>query len=302
MSYLIGREPIAPKWRGISARIWRRETAPPGLSGIGQTALAEPAEPLVEILESAILPRLLAAHGLMPKEREPATTVPAPDHLNVEALVPMALDGEANALLDHVDALLRDGMTVDSLFVDLLAPAARYLGELWEDDRCDFIEVTMGLWRLQEVVREISARLPPDRRPDCGSRHALFAAMPGEQHSFGTVLIDETFRRDGWKTEALLDSTRPELIERIARDWFDVVGLTVSRDCNIDPLPHLIRALRSVSRNPRIVVMVGGRVFMGDPSLAAAVGADGTAPDAVRAVATAGSLVHAVSCEARASG
>ena len=60
--------------------------------------------------------------------------------------------------------------------VDLLAPAARLLGEYWEDDRCDFVDVTMGLWRLQEVVHEIAARAPADRA--AGGRRALARCSP----------------------------------------------------------------------------------------------------------------------------
>lgn len=301
MSYLAGPEPITTHWRSVSTTAIRAKFVGPPTPVAGSVTMA-PAEPLAEILENAILPRLLAAHGLMPKDRGPTRPGPVPDQFDVETLAPLAMDVEADALLDHVDALLRQGVSVDSLFVDLLAPAARHLGIMWDEDRCDFVQVAMGLWRLQEVVREISARLPPEHPPGYGHQHVLLAAMPGEQHSFGTVMVDEMFRRDGWQTDALLDATRAELIERVARDWFDVVGLTVSRDCNIDPLPRLIRALRSVSRNPRIIVMVGGRTFMQDPSLAAAVGADGTATDAIKATAVARDLVHAIVCEVRASG
>lgn len=257
-------------------------------------------EPLTEILESAILPRLMAAHGVVQHPRARRDGAGRDIHDDIAALVPLAMDVGAGALLDHVDALLRQGVSVDSLFVDLLAPTARRLGVLWEEDRCDFIEVTMGLWRLQEVVRELSARFPPERRSG-GAKRALFAAMPGDQHSFGTVMIDDTFRRHGWHTDVALDAATGELIEHVARDWFDVVGLTVTCDCHIEPLPSLIRALRSVSRNPRVVVMVGGRIFLQDPLLAREVGADGTAADAVQAVAVAGGLVGAVEREIAAA-
>lgn len=272
----------------------------PGLRSPFTVHVAAVDEPLTEIIESAILPRLMAAHGVMPAVRPRSDGADRFMATDVQALAPLAMHIEADALLDHVDALLRQGVSIDSLFVDLLAPAARQLGVLWEEDRCDFIEVTMGLWRLQEVVRELSARFPPDRRAG-GANQALFAAMPGDQHSFGTVMIDETFRHHGWRTDVALDPTNAELLEHVARDWFDVVGLTVSCDCHIEPLPSLIRALRSVSRNPRIVVMVGGRVFLEDPVLAIEVGADGTAADAVQAVMVAGGLVGAVEREMAAS-
>ena len=44
------------------------------------------------------------------------------------------------------------GHSIDSLFVDFLAPTARHLGELWEQDRVDFIDVTLGVARLHELL------------------------------------------------------------------------------------------------------------------------------------------------------
>jgi methanogenic corrinoid protein MtbC1 len=198
---------------------------------------------------------------------------------------------EADALLGHIESILARGIAFDTVMVDLLAPTARLLGEMWEDDRCDFVDVTMGLWRLQEVVHEIALRLPADRIAAAGGRRALFASMPGDQHNFGTVVIDEIFRRDGWLTDRMSDAETADLLNRAAQDWYDMIGLTISCDCHIAELPAIIAALRNVSKNSQLCVMVGGRVFSADPALAVQVGADGTARDARAALKVAVALV-----------
>ena len=256
--------------------------------------------PLSTLIETEIIPRLVVAHA--------ADTPAAPAHFvpmdapgtaeivtadDVEAMLPLALNVEADLLLGHVEAILARGVSVDAVMVDLLAPAARLLGEYWEDDRCDFVDVTMGLWRLQEVVHELATRVPADRPLNIGGHRALFASMPGDQHSFGTVVIDELFRREGWLTDRLSDVETPELLRRAADDWFDMIGLTISCDCHIAGLGAIIVALRNVSRNPRVSIMVGGRIFSADPDLAATVGADGTARDAKLALKLADTLVRA---------
>ena len=81
-------------------------------------------------------------------------------------------------------------------------PGPPRLGEDWEADRCTFVDVTMALWRLQEAVRVLAARVPPALgRAGEQPHRALFTAMPGDQHGFGTVVIDEVFRRGGWESE-----------------------------------------------------------------------------------------------------
>jgi methanogenic corrinoid protein MtbC1 len=241
------------------------------------------------LIEGEIIPRLMVAHAA----ETPASGAVGIQATEITTLAPLALQLEADALLAHVEAILTRGVSVDTVMVDLLAPTARLLGEFWERDLCDFVDVTMGLWRLQEVVHEIAARAPSERALALGGYRALFASMPGDQHNFGTVIVDELFRRDGWATDRMSGAEVPDLVRRVGHDWFDIVGLTVSCDCHIAPLASVIMALRSVSRNPRLCVMVGGRIFSADPGLATEVGADGTACDARHALEVAADLVRA---------
>lgn len=252
---------------------------------------------LTKLIEGEIIPRLMVAHARGDCGRAPDSGAVV-GQAEIEAFTPLTLAVEADALLDYVEGLLRRGVSVETVLIDLLAPAARRLGLFWEEDRCDFVEVTMGLWRLQEVAHDIAARLPSHRLPETGRPRALFAPMPGEQHSFGTVLVEEIFAREGWGTDLVYAPNAPELAARLADRWFDLIGLTVSCDCNIGALPSLILSLRAASRNPDLCVMVGGRVFVEDPALAARVGADGTAADAKMAIEIAGKMVGASQREA----
>ena len=78
--------------------------------------------------------------------------------------------------------------------------------------------------------------------------------------------------------------------------------MTGSGDGHLAALASIIVGLRNVSRNPRVCVMVGGRIFTADPALATTVGADGTARDARLALRLAGDLVRAREGEALARG
>jgi methanogenic corrinoid protein MtbC1 len=198
---------------------------------------------------------------------------------------------EAASLLEEVEAFIATGASVETICLGLLAPAARKPGEMWERDECDFLDVTMGLWRLQEVMREVAARAPVDFSSLALPHSALFSPMPGDHHNFGTLMLEEVFARSGWRSEALVKPERRELLDRLARQPFDLVGLTLSRDCPSAALSNLIRAVRNVSANPHIIVLVGGRMINENPEIAMAVGADGTGVDALAALELANSLV-----------
>lgn len=249
---------------------------------------------LGRLIESEVIPRLLVAHSEpLPAAMDGPTTISADE---VERFAPLVLTSGAHEVLDVVETYLRRGVTIETLFVELLAPAARKLGEGWEDDRLDFIEVTMGLWRLQEVLREVAAHSPPAIDPTRMRRSALFAAMPGDQHGFGAAMVEQCFARAGWDTGLLVEAGRRELLGAVAQRNWDLIGLTVSRDCLIHRLPSLVTAVRSVSQNPQIRVMLGGRVLTNNPGLVAFAGADGTAPTATAAILTAEALFETMPC------
>lgn len=190
--------------------------------------------------------------------------------------------------------MLDDGVPVESLLVDVMAPAARQLGDRWNDDSADFIDVTIGLWRLQEIVHILAARrndalmLEPGERI---GRRILCATHPQDDHSFGSVMLEEVFERGGWTASGLRGASLNELLNHVTRRSFDVIALTISNNVDSAALTNLLSALRSASRNPSVSVMVGGYMFNEHPGLAETVGADATASDARTALRKAEILV-----------
>lgn len=210
---------------------------------------------------------------------------------DVEIFSHLSVAEEAHTLLAFVDECLATGSSVETIFVDLLAPAARRLGEYWDADSEDFVGVTMGLWRIQEVLRVLTTRIPPVARPGSGQRSALFSPMPGEQHSFGTLMVAECFQRAGWETDVLIEPTQSELTGKFATRYYDLIGLTVSNDCSTGALHSLVSTIKAVSSNPYVKVLLGGRVINEQPDLVTSSGADATAVDALSAVALADQMV-----------
>lgn len=246
-------------------------------------------EPSVnQLIESDVIPKMLMAHVGTTSSIAPGTGAITQEDL--DAFAPLAVTLEAHELLAEVQALIGRGLSVERIFIDLLAPTARRLGDEWTADRLDFLDVTMALWRLQEVLREIAAGSPAPLRFG-PKRSALFTPFPGDQHSFGAAMIDETFARGGWDTELLIEPSRGTVLRHLASRDYDLVGLTVSCDCHIAPLPMFVAAVRSVSRNPNVRILLGGRVLFDDPDLARRAGADGTAGSALDALALANRIL-----------
>lgn len=253
------------------------------------------------IIEGDIIPRLMMAHSSGGKGAAAEDRLREIEPADAAGFAVLPLELEADGLLKEIERFLDKGVSVDAIYLDLLAPSARTLGEMWDRDECDFIDVTMGLWRLQEVMREVAMRAPGGGPAALDRKAALFSAMPGDVHSFGTLMIEEVFARAGWESEALVKPERRELLDRLSRRHYDLVGLTIARDCPSSALANLIKAMRSVSANPEIPVLIGGRVINENPAMVGEVGADGTGIDARAALATAERLVHSAHADTQIS-
>lgn len=247
---------------------------------------------VLDLIERAIIPRIIAAN--LRARPAPIGSKGKIKPGDIERFAPMTLSLEVDALMDEVDGFMDHGVSVDQLLLHLLAPTARKLGEYWEDDSVDFVEVTMGLWRLQQVMREVASRRSPVITGLAASRRAFFSPIPGDQHHFGTMMVEEFFANAGWDTDIFLETDRRGLLERLAAKPFDIAGLTISNDCNTETLASLLKAMRSVSKNPNMRILIGGRAVLENSKLVADTGADGTAQDPRDALHRAEELVKAL--------
>jgi methanogenic corrinoid protein MtbC1 len=248
---------------------------------------------LVRTIEGEIIPRLMLAHrvapGVAPASGAVARAIVADD---IPVLARLLLAQDVSAVSAFVDGVRGRGVDLETLYLELLAPAARYLGQLWEADLCDFAEVTFGLWRLQQVVRNLSPVFQheaPHREP---ARRALLLPAPGEQHSFGLFMVAEFFRRAGWDVWAGPAVSTEEIVALVRREAFAVIGLSVSCETRLEGLATCIHALRRASRNRGVGIMVGGRVIAERPERVALVGADATALDGRQACLQAEGLLR----------
>ncbi|MBI1186161.1 MAG: cobalamin-binding protein [Alphaproteobacteria bacterium] len=249
---------------------------------------------LARLVEGEIIPRLMMAQRAhrprMPGGEAIGAATINPD--SAESFAQLALAEDHLSLLAIVGELLQRGAPMEAIYLDLLAPAARRLGEYWTEDSASFADVTIALSRLHQVVRELSLHGPASEGDAHHGRSAYLMACPGEQHTFGLLIVEEFFRRAGWRTWSDPAATAEEAAEMVASRRFDVFGMTVSCDARLEQIAPLLILIRSASKNPDLHVLVGGRLFLERPDLVARVGADGAAADGAEAVLKAESAVR----------
>ncbi len=236
---------------------------------------------LARAIETDVIPRLVQAHRPHPGQLGDAAIGPAAtvSESEVQSFVANVIN-DSEALIASTVSLLRErGVTVATLYLELLGPAARQLGMMWDEDLCDFSTVTVALGRLQRLMREWSPAFGAEVDHPPHGRRALFVQPGDEQHSFGLSMVAEFFRRDGWDVLGGVGGAVTDPSTKVRDEWVDIIGFSVGSDSRIPWLKETIRAARAAARNPNLVVLVGGPPFTLRPELADEVDADGTARD-----------------------
>jgi methanogenic corrinoid protein MtbC1 len=290
-------------WRHGSDRLWRpaNDTAVArGASGdISRAAPAARSHQgsnssslnlLVRTVEAEVLPRLILARraALAAPPVEPGVVLAATD---VAELVTLVLGQEASAACAFVESLRQRQVTLDSVYLHLLTPAARELGEMWNEDRVDFTQVTVGLMRLQQVLRAINPAFLETVPYGARGARVLLVPAPGEQHTFGLVMVAEFFRRAGWAVSGGPDSKGVDPVALVRTLPYAMIGISIGSTTRLDGVARQIRAVRRASCNRSIGVMVGGPLLLAHPEIVSMVGADATASDGAQAVAQAEGLL-----------
>ena len=241
---------------------------------------------LSRLVELEIIPRLMLLHGVAPTDAHPLPPCSALSvgSVQVAALARLAVEGDASGASVYVRSLMDGGASLEQVYLDLLGPAAKLLGTRWEDDVYDFSIVTIGLWRLQQIVYEQGSRLDASWTPPSSGQRALLSATPGSAHTFGLAILAEFFTRAGWDVRQEVTTSWVNLKETVGEQWFDMVGISVAKAADVLDLSSAIAGLRQVSVNPRVLIMVGGPASSLVTDLAKVSGADLMAGDASTAV------------------
>ncbi len=233
----------------------------------------EPA--LRDAVKTIALPQLFARHNV-PRQAL------APVDLRVGDLVHKLILAEPESAQALIAQFYAETHSLRQLCSQLLEPAARGLGDLWGADDCSDVDVTIGLSRLQSSMRENVAGQVPLASVDAPA--VLIVPQPGELHLLSAVLDAESLHQRGWAPQSAFPASDAALQQMVSSTWFDALDLTLStafsRDHWMPRVAETIAQVRKASRNPALVIIVGGRGFMESAQNGRQVGADNSAQTA----------------------
>ena len=209
----------------------------------------------------------------------------------MEEYVAALVEGRKADAVALVLQLHEEGWPVQRIYRELLEPAQRELGDLWQQNRISVAQEHYGSAVTQLVMCKLyDVGLRGSRRRDL---RALVCAPGDELHAIGLRMVADFLDLAGWDSYEIGGNTPiDEVAAAAARHDVDVVALSATMPDSIEAVGRTIAALRDEPGCRDLPIIVGGLAFADDPDLHASMGADAYAPDAAAAVDIAETLVR----------
>ena len=281
---------------GLALSIWGKQSAAmpsPTAANDSKGSIDLCKTSLLSVIESQIIPRLLDAHPsvkALDLEHAQADLVAASEQDMLD-FAQACLATDSQAVFNHLDVLRDKGLGTQTVFLDVITPAARYLGDLWEQDKMDFTVVAQGLLRMHHAMRHLGYETQDGPQSAGDVRRIMLASAPGSQHILGLAMVSEFFRADHWQVVVEISTSEQALVHAVAHEWFDVIGLSVGLIEQLPHIPALIARLKSASRNPNAFVILGGPALLQAKMDGIELAADAISVNAAEAVKLAGVLL-----------
>jgi hypothetical protein len=183
-------------------------------------------------------------------------------------MLQLAVTGDLEALLRSISLMPQlkskdtDGPTLEAH----LGAVVAQIEVQWQQDRLNYDQVLQGFWTIRRALEFRIARgqtqeiLTPTVRADRGP--VLFASIPGGEHVLGALSVADYFVLHHWQVDTCLGATRQALLERISSKPFQLIGLTIGTDAELDGLADLIIDIRTRLTRPVVPIILGGNVFV----------------------------------------
>jgi methanogenic corrinoid protein MtbC1 len=144
---------------------------------------------------------------------------------------------------------------------DFYIPAlARSMGDLWCIDQLSFAGVTIGVSRLQAMLRSLGPNWASDNATGTENASILLLVPQDVYHTLGAIVLSSQLRRKGFSVKLVLGGKPEDIVERLSRTRFEAIFISSSSCETLESLRNIIDIIKTSSVDPRPIV-VGGSIL-----------------------------------------
>ena len=190
----------------------------------------------------------------------------------------LALDSAG--AMELIESMATDTGSIFNLYVNILQPAQREIGRLWQVNSISVAVEHYATATAQQVLHRLSRMVPPRTR-----RNARIIGIcgEGEHHCVGLEMVCSLCQLDGWDTYFVGANTPTASAIELARQLQpDIIAVSMTTLLALQSTRVLIAKLKEAM--PETAIVAGGYAATLGQDLWKSFGADAYAPDAIAAL------------------
>ena len=169
--------------------------------------------------------------------------------------------GDAEMAEGAIATAIEEGLAPATLHSEVIAPALRWIGDLWEAGEIDVDaeHLATGITRriLATLYRYMLGGAEPHRE------RVLLAAPEGDQHTLGLQMVNDQLAAAGYQATLQADVSPERLAAAIASHRPQMVVLAGTLSSTAEPMEDLLAEM--TEHHPEIPVIIGGEVIKSMP-------------------------------------
>ena len=188
------------------------------------------------------------------------------------------LAGDATRARHLIESAVEDRVAITEVYLDVLTPAMREVGDLWERAELSVAYEHYATSIVQGILGALGPRM---RVAPTSGRLAVVACTPGERHALGAQMVSDFLEGAGWEVLNLGASLpTADLVALVESEQPDAVGLSTSTADRLAGAEGALAALRDLADRPYVVVGGGAWDAIGGAEWSA-LGADACVGDPI---------------------
>ncbi|MFN3268029.1 MAG: B12-binding domain-containing protein [Zestosphaera sp.] len=200
-----------------------------------------------------------------------------------EKLYRAVIEGDPEKALSYAQDLILSGLDVRQIVSEVLAPAMRTVGEMYEKGEYFIADLIASAEAFKQVFDKV---LKPRLASGAVSRGvvAVFGTVRGDIHELGKNIAKALFEAEGFEVIDLGVDVPPEKFAEVieSREEIKVVGLSALMTTTMIEQEKVIEELKRRGLRSKVIVVVGGAPVTED--WVRKIGADVCGDDAFRAL------------------
>lgn len=162
--------------------------------------------------------------------------------------------------LATVRRMVDAGIPPEEIADHYIPAAARQLGEMWCEDEVSFATVTIGVARLQGLLRDLEDIAGMARMDEPEGASILVVVASGVYHTLGAMVLTGQLRRQGHAVRLLLGPEPEAVAVAVRQARFDAVLISAAEGVSAESVRLIVHAVKTATGAAPPVV-IGGTIL-----------------------------------------